>query len=49
MDKETATATVLKMGLATGSASPEANREVFHFAPEPGTWTLGRYMLNAAS
>jgi uncharacterized protein (TIGR02246 family) len=35
--------------LATGSASPEANREIFLFAQEAGTWKIARYMFNKAN
>jgi uncharacterized protein (TIGR02246 family) len=35
--------------LATGSTSPEANREIFLFAKEAGTWKIARYMFNKPS
>jgi uncharacterized protein (TIGR02246 family) len=35
--------------LATGSAAPEANREIFVFAQEAGSWKIARYMFNKAS
>src|SRR5438093_7644322 len=39
------TATVV----ATGASGPEANRELFIFAREPGGWKIARYMFNKAS
>jgi uncharacterized protein (TIGR02246 family) len=35
--------------LATGSTTPEANREIFLFAREAGAWKIARYMFNKAS
>jgi uncharacterized protein (TIGR02246 family) len=32
--------------LATGTASPESNREIFIFTREGATWKIARYMFN---
>jgi ketosteroid isomerase-like protein len=32
--------------LATGTASPESNREIFIFTREGGAWKIARYMFN---
>jgi uncharacterized protein (TIGR02246 family) len=34
---------------ATGDSGPEANRELFVFAKEAGTWRIKRYMFNKAA
>jgi uncharacterized protein (TIGR02246 family) len=35
--------------LATGTTSPEANREMFIFRRESGAWKVARYMFNKAA
>lgn len=35
--------------LATGAEAAEANREVFVFVQEEGTWRIARYMFNKAA
>lgn len=34
---------------ATGDQAPEANRELFVFSKEEGTWRIARYMFNKAA
>ena len=34
---------------ATGETSPEANRELFTFAKEDGSWKIARYIFNKMS